>query len=150
MSGIVVPDPHGGCKDAVVLDIVLEKVLHLRRKWVVGLHLDAAHPGADGNALGTQFVPVDDGADFPHKGAGVETKGVVTLLELVKFFNDGHGDYNVIVLELPDGIVVVQDDVGVQYEYFRRGLLFGRFASPHPLWYLTVFQVYLGYPFFLK
>ena len=108
----MVPHPHGGGKDAVVLDIVPKHLLVLGGEGMVGFQFDAAQ-------FLTQAVSPQAGlavhqfVHFPHKRAGVETEGVVALLELVQFLHHGDGDNNVIILELLDGIVVVQDNVGV-------------------------------------
>jgi len=59
------------------------------------------------------------GAD---KLAGVKVQGVIALLELVKLFENGYGNNDVVLLELVDAGAVVKDDVGVEDEY----LLFAR------------------------
>ncbi len=45
-----------------------------------------------------------------------------TTLELVQFLDDGDGNHQVVFLEMPDGVVVVEDDVGVQDEDLRFAL----------------------------
>ena len=113
-----VSHPHGGGKDAVVLDVVAEEVLELRGEGVIGLQLDITQFFSKRNAARTKGLLVRELVDFPHEGPRIETEGVVTLLEFVQFLNDGNGDHNVVVLKLPHALVVVQDDVGVQYKNF--------------------------------
>ena len=55
----------------------------------------------------------EDFVDLTHERARVKTKVVLTLLELVQFFDYGDWNHNVIVLELFHGIEVVEDDVCV-------------------------------------
>ncbi len=56
---------------------------------------------------------------FPHEIPGVETQGIITFFEFVKFFYYCRRDDYIIVLELSDASVVVQYDVGVKHKNFR-------------------------------
>ena len=109
----MVAHPHGGGKDAVVLGVVLEEVLELGGEGVVGLQLDETQAFAQRVAPLAVGFAVHQLVHLAHEGTGVEAEGVVALLELVQFLHHGHGNHNVVVLELPDGGVVVQDNVGV-------------------------------------
>ena len=108
-----VPHPHCRGKDAVILNVVTEKVLVFRGKRMVGLYFYITQLLSKRNAAGTKIVLVREFIDLTHERARVKTKVVLTLLEFVQFFNDGDRDYNVIVLELLHGIEVVEDDVCV-------------------------------------
>ena len=105
----------------MVLGVVLEQVRELGCEGVVGLDLDAAEPFPEGDALGAEFPLVGEFVDVPHEGAGVVREGVVALLELVQFLDHGDGDYEVVLLEPLDRLVVVQDDVCVEDEYLGHG-----------------------------
>ena len=97
----------------MVLDVVPEQVLEFRGEGVVWLYLDITQLLAKGNAAGAKIMLVRKYVNLPHECAGIETERIITLFELVQFLYDRNGDYYVIVLELLDGIVVVQNDVCV-------------------------------------
>ena len=77
---------------------------------------------AEGDALRPEFPLVRELVDVTHEGAGVVGEGVVPLLELVQLLDDRDGNHEVVVLELLDGLVVVQDDVRVEDEYLGHSL----------------------------
>ena len=90
---------------------------------MIGLYLNVTQAFPKGNAPVFKVLSVCEFVDFPHEGAGVETEGVVALFEFVQFLNYRDGNYNVVVLKLLYGVIVVQDDVGVQDKDLGGGLL---------------------------
>ena len=108
-----VPHPHCRGEDAVILDIVTEKVLELRGERMVGLYLYESQLFPKRHTARAEIVFVRELVDFTHESARVETQGILTFFELVQFLDYCNRNHNVIVLELLDGIVVVEDDVSV-------------------------------------
>ena len=117
-AGMIVPHPDGGSEDAVVLDVIYEKVLQFIREGVVGLHFYKAQVLAYGQTFLSEGLAVGDLVQVPEEMAGIVRQRIVALLELVEFFHHGDGNHEVIVPETPDGFVIVQRDVGVQHEDF--------------------------------
>ena len=103
----------------MVLDVVHEQVPELRLEGVVGLDLDVAAATPERDAPRAEGLVVRQFIDFAHEPARVETQCVVAFLEFVEFLDDGDRNHQVVVLELPDGLVVVEDDVRVQHEDLR-------------------------------
>ena len=80
---------------------------------MVGFNLDESQARTQRKTALAHLVLVRELGDFPHEGAGVETQGIISLLELVQFLHHGHRDHDVVVLELLHALVVVKDDIGV-------------------------------------
>ena len=118
-SGIIVPDPYCSGENPVVLDVVVEKVLHIVREGVVRLDLDVAETLAERDSGLAEHLPFGEPVDQPHEAPCIETQGIIAFLELVQLLYHGNRNDNVIVLELLDRLVVVQDDIGVEHEDFR-------------------------------
>ena len=124
----------------MVLNVVAEEILILRREGMVGLYLDVTQLLSQRNAPLTELHPFREGVYLPHEGTGVEIHGFVAFLELVQFLDHRHGDDDVVILEIFHALVVVQDDVGVQHE--NLGLLF----SLHLPVYLRGIQGFAEFP----
>ena len=58
---------------------------------------------------------VDQSDEFPC----IVVDDVITLLELVHLFQYGQRYDQIILLEIVDRTVIVEDDIGIQHEYFR-------------------------------
>ena len=86
---------------------------------MVGLDLYLAQTLAERDSVLAEHLALREAVDVADEAAGVEGEGVAALLELVELLDDGYGYDDVVVLELADGLVVVQDDIGVQHEYLR-------------------------------
>ena len=101
----------------MILDVVLEKILHLIRKRMVGLDLYLAQAFGDGNPIPAEQPAVRDPVHVTHEASSVVGELVGAFLEFVEFLDDSNRDDYVVVLEFAYGLVVVQDDVCVKYEY---------------------------------
>ena len=116
---MVVTNPHCCGKYPVVGDVVYEHLRVLLPERVVGLHLDKAKPLPYRQALASEASALRNTVNLTHKAARVECKGLIAFLELVKFLHHRDRDDDIVVLKMPQCTIVVQDDIGVQNEYFR-------------------------------
>ena len=83
-----------------------------------GVYPDVAQPLAYRHAVLPEGLSVGDPVDVPEESSGIEGQIVVAFLELVEFLDDSDRNDQVVVLELSDGLVVVQDDVRVKNKDF--------------------------------
>ena len=100
----------------MILDVILEKILHLVRKRMVGLDLDLAQAFGDGNPILAEQPAVRNPVHVTHEASSVVGELVGAFLEFVEFLDDSHRYDNVVVLEFAYGLVIMQDDIGVQHE----------------------------------
>ena len=84
---------------------------------MVGLDLDLAQAFPDRDSVLAEHLSLCQAVDLADEAPGVERERVAAFLELVKLLDNGYRNDDVVVLELPDSLVVMQDDVGVQHEY---------------------------------
>ena len=84
---------------------------------MVGFNFYAAQALADGDSLLAERMAVAYQVKLAHEPAGVIRKSVVAFFEFVSLFNYGCRNNQVVVFELPDGFVVVQDDIRVEHVY---------------------------------
>ena len=116
--GMGVTHPHGGGEDAVILRVVVEEILEFRGEWMVGFYLDIAESFAYGYSCVGEGVAVGENVNLAHEVAGIEGEGVVAFFEFVKLLYYRYWDDQVIVFEFAKCVVVVQEDIGVQYKNF--------------------------------
>ena len=101
----------------MVLGVVLETVPEFLRERVVEFHLQVPQVLSYGDAFPAEHAAVGELVDFAHESPCVETEGVAAFLELVQFLEDGDRYDDVVFLEVPDRLVVVQYYIGIQHEY---------------------------------
>jgi hypothetical protein len=88
-----------------------------------GIHDDfkvAFASAVEGDPFGEAFV-FGLAVEVADEFAGFVVFGVVAFFELVELFEHGDGDGYVVFLEVLDGVVVVEDHGGVEYEDFPFG-----------------------------
>ena len=116
---IVVPDPHGGRQDSVILGVVLEQIAQFVGERMVELHLYVSPVLSYWDTVFPEHPVPGEPVQFAHEVPGVETQRIVAFLELVELlYHGGRYDY-VIFLEMPYAFEVVQDNVCVKHEYLR-------------------------------
>ena len=103
----------------MVLDIIMEQVLHTVRERMVRFNLDIPQSLSERNTRLAEHLPFGKPVNVTHESSGIETQRIRTLLELVKFLKDRNRYDNVIVLKFPYRLIVMQDDVRIKHEYLR-------------------------------
>ena len=103
----------------MVLDIIMEQVLHTVRERMVRFNLDIPQSLSERNTRLAEPLPFGKPVNVTHESSGIETQRIRTLLELVKLFENRNRYDNVIVLKLLYRLVVMQDDVRIKHEYLR-------------------------------
>ena len=72
------------------------------------------------SASAVKQAGIRDSVYVPYEFPGIVVYGVVAFLEFVQLFQYGNRNNKVILLKVINRIIIVEDDIGVQYEYFRR------------------------------
>ena len=94
-----------------------EGIIHPLGLHIAGHYEQFPHPFTQRSTLGEEVV-VGDVVQFADKLAGVVVDLLVALLEFVQFFEYYNGKINIILLEIFQTLVIVQDDIGVNYKIF--------------------------------
>ena len=84
---------------------------------IAGNNEQTSHPFTQTHPFGEKFVTRQQ-IQFPDKLTGIEINLLVSFLELVQFFQYDKGEINIIFLKILQAIVVVKNNICVNYKIF--------------------------------